>query len=258
MHVCGCLNVLLCIDKISDIIRFCVSYTIFVKRGDKKIKRKKIIIIILMLFASLFYLASTCDKQGKDLPQEVLDMLTDEQIEQLKKDGLNIYEGQNPPNVEGAYLADNEYCVYSSDGDDDWYTYDYYYNLTNQSGDTLIVAYNGGPGSDISTGDLAYISGDGDNFSIFVESHGIVYGITYTDVTVYSGTIAADGIHDFQFGFIMTSKGDDPYEELMDVGEDRIFIEDDGLAERLSSWPFSASDSVSLNMKRGLSRNASH
>jgi hypothetical protein len=218
---------------------------------------KNVSIIVALMCASMIFFAGSCDNGAQDFPSEVSNMLTDEQINQLEHDGLELYRGSNPPNVEGIYLGDSQYCVYSSDGMQDWYTYSYYYNLSDQTGDTLTVAFDGGGGSDVSDGDLAYISGEGNNFSIFVEVNGIDTGITYTNVTVYSGTIDTDGIHDFQFGFIMTAKGPDPTGWLMDVGEDRIFIEDDYLAARYEgAWPPTGGDALPLSSRGRVSRNA--
>jgi hypothetical protein len=212
--------------------------------------RKYGLVFVPLLLVLLLFITSACNTNKTS---KISDMITNEQIDQLKEDGLDIFEGSNPPNVEGSYLADSQYCIYSSDGDSEWYTYDYYYNFTNQSGDTLTLAYNGGDSSDVSEGDIGYIMGEGQNFSVFVESNGTYEEISYTTVTVYSGTLDTDGIHDFEMGFILTKKSDDPYGYMMDVGDDRIFIEDDYLAEAVA-WPYSKSGSYILSLGQGLSR----
>ena len=66
-------------------------------------------------------------------------------------------------------------------------------------------------------------------------------------MTIYSGTVDTDGIHDFEDAFICTHKENDIYNEFMDVNGDRIFKEQDTLAERLASWPFHASESSPLS-----------
>ena len=212
--------------------------------------KKYVFVFVTLLFVLLLYITSTCSTGKKG---GISGMITDEQIGQLKEDGLDIFEGSNPPNVEGAYFADRQYCLYSSDGYYGWYTFVYYYNFTNQSGDTLTLAYNGGDGQDVSEGDTGYIIGEGQDFSVFVESNGTYMGVSYTTVTVYSGTLDTDGIHNFEMGFIFTKKSDDPYGYMMDVGDDRIFIEDDYLAEAVA-WPYSKSGSYILSQRQSLSR----
>ena len=212
--------------------------------------RKYSLVFVALLLVLLLYITSNCSTDDKG---GISGMITDEQIDQIREDGLDIFEGSNPPNVEGAYLADSQYCVYSSDGYSGWYAYDYYYNFTNQSGDTLTLAYNGDDGSDVSEGDTGYIIGEGQDFSVFVESNGNYKGVSYTAVTVYSGTLDTDGIHNFEMGFIFTKKSDDPYGYMMEVGDDRIFIEDDLLAEAVA-WPYSKSGSYILSQGQGLSR----
>jgi hypothetical protein len=189
-------------------------------------KRSCSLLVVALL---LLVLLSGC----RELPREVRQMLTEEQLSKLEDDGLTINEGSDPPNVEGSYYSDSEYCVYSSDGYSDWYAAPYYYRFSNQSGDEVTVEYNSPEAGDAGGPAIGYIAGDGDDFSIFIESTGTnYYGITYTNVTAYSGTITPEGIAVFMFGFIMTKKSDDPVGYLMDVGEDRIFVEDDGMAVR--------------------------
>jgi hypothetical protein len=211
-------------------------------------KWREITVVSALLSAAVLYMAIGCGKQGEGLPSEVLESLTQEQIDQLEEHGFTIHEGSEPPNVEGAYLTNAELCTYSYDGYTGWTTYPYYYNYTGQNNETLTVAYNCPRAGDSAAGDPGYIAGSGTSFSIFVISKGTTnskYGshtISYTLVTIYSGAVDTDGIHDFEDAFICTHKENDIYNEFMDVNGDRIFKEQDTLAERLASWPFHASD----------------
>jgi hypothetical protein len=217
------------------------------KGSGKNMKGQFFLTHTAIILTSLFFLGISCGQQGKDLPPEVLEFLTDAQIEQLKNHGLTINEGSDPPDVEGAYLTNAELCLYSYDGDTGWTAYPYYYNFTSQNNDTLTVAYNSPSAGDSAAGDRGYISGSGNDFSIFVASNGVTdsnlgsHLIMYTLVTVYSGSIDTDGIHEFMDAFICTHKENDIYDEFMDVNGDRIFREEDALAERLPAWPFSSS-----------------
>ncbi len=204
---------------------------------------KKILIVIPAMLA--LFLLFSCDnkKTGSKytLPDQVQNIVTDAQLDQLKQDGLTINEGVTPPNVEGVYLADRQYCVYDSDGDTDWYTFYYYYQFYDQTAqNTVMLSYTGGDidpyNADVASGEGAFISGSGSNFSVFVEAQGTYSGITYTQVTIYSGTMTGSGISNFQFGFILTEKSDDPDNYMMEVNGHRIFTEDDGIAST-DTWP---------------------
>ncbi len=205
---------------------------------------KKTFIVIPALL--VLFLLFSCDNNKTTgskytLPDQVQNIVTDSQLDQLKQDGLPINEGVAPPNVEGVYLADRQYCVYSTDGYTDRYTFDYYYQFYNQTAqNTVKLSYTGGYSypynDDVASGEGAFISGSGSDFSVFVEAQGTYSGITYTQVTIYSGTLTGSGISDFQFGFILTEKSDDPSNYMMDVNGHRIFTEDDGIAST-ASWP---------------------
>ena len=98
-----------------------------------------------------------------------------------------------------------------------------------------IISESKGPG--------AFISGEGNNFTVFFKTSGVTYRETH-DVTtktslVISGTKTSSGIKDIRYAFVMVEKQNDLDHELMDVGEFRVFKDTDGLA-KTASWPSGA------------------
>ena len=201
---------------------------------------KKYLFIIPVVFLSL--LLFNCETGSKyDLPSQVQDIITDEQLDQLKENGLAINEGLNPPNIEGIYVGDSLICTYDSDGDWEGRTAGpYYYRIENQTvQNTVTFSYRTGSGSDEALGKGSFISGSDQNFTLFVEVEGTSYGdpdINYKQVKVYSGTFTTEGIAYWLYGFILTYKSDDPEGRWMDVNDFRIFDEQDDLAAN-AAWP---------------------
>jgi hypothetical protein len=165
-------------------------------------------------------------------------MLSDEQIEILEDLGMPLNSGDNPPDITGYYLTDDLDCIEDTTALYQQNLY-YYWNFYDQSGvDVKLDYYN--LSSDEATAQGAFIFGEGSDFSVYMETEGEYsgYGVTYTTVNIYTGTLSDSGIEDFTMGFIMTSKTGDDYDYyLMPVDAARVYEEGDGLAEELSSNP---------------------
>ena len=69
--------------------------------------------------------------------------------------------------------------------------------------------------------------------------HGISDNIKYEDISFYSGTITNTGIKNFQMGVYLKSKDPDPGNKLVDVGTSRIFKDDDGFSEKITTYRMS-------------------
>lgn len=153
---------------------------------------------------------------------------------------MPIYDGVNPPNVEGVYLASPATLVFASDGGyDPGHNFeDYYYKFSNQNTKKNTVDYIkrniDNSFNESSTG--AFVSGEGNNFTIFFNATGVASGISIKNASLVSGTMSAEGIKNLIWAFVMTEKGDDPENKLMKVGAFRVIKDNDGLAEN-TAWP---------------------
>jgi len=201
---------------------------------------KKYLLFLPVVLISL--LLVNCQTGSKyDLPSQVQDIITDEQLEKLENGGLIINEGLDPPNIEGIYVGDSLVRTFDSKGQGIGNPVtDYYYKIENQTDDnTITFSYRTGTGSDQALGQGAFISGSGQDFTLFVEVEGYhpADDVHYRDVEVYSGTYTAEGIAHFEYGFIRTYKSVD-LDLYMDVGAYRGYEEEDDLASN-SSWPTS-------------------
>jgi len=174
-----------------------------------------------------------------DVPSEVNEFLTPEQKSTLQDQGLTIYTGLNPPNVEGNYYANS---LETADGGMNFVNYSYRY--FDQTSDLSIKSSHiSENGTDVAEGQGAFIAGTSSTFSVYIESISEIdegtHIVVLESARIYSGTISAEGIFNFQFGFIITDKQNDLNNNYMNVDDTRVIYETDGLAERVDEFPFS-------------------
>jgi len=187
------------------------------------------------------YNNTICDNYINDVPFKVNDILTREILTTLENRGLLIYKGFTPPDVSGNYYLDNltnletgtKYINYS-------------YQFFNQNQDFSIELKTASSTSD-AIGKGAFISGEQNGFSIYCETEhninddGTVVYIKSLDI--FSGTLSSSGIESFQNGFIIVDKTNDPFSHFMEVGDSRIVYEADGLASKVSTFPYTPTKS---------------
>lgn len=162
-------------------------------------------------------------------------------IRQKMEPYIPIYDGVNPPNVEGCYLLDPMVAVYMEDYDGDLSELQWmgeYINLTNQNknDNTIDMEELTADGESYSIGQGAVIVGEGNNFSILFNTEGTNSGIYNRTALLLSGTKSAEGIQNLQYAFVMVEKGDDPEGILMEEGVFRVFKDGDEISY-CTSWP---------------------
>ena len=162
-------------------------------------------------------------------------------IRQKMEPYIPIYDGVNPPNVEGCYMLDPMVAVYMEDYDGDLSELQWmgeYINLTNQNknDNTIDMEELTADGESYSIGQGAVIVGEGNNFSILFNTEGTNSGIYNRTALLLSGTKSAEGIQNLQYAFVMVEKGDDPEGELMEEGIFRVFKDGDDISY-YTSWP---------------------
>ena len=178
----------------------------------------------------------------------------DDRIEQVVPDDIRqkmepyipIYDGTNPPNVEGCYFIDPFEAVYCEDYANGTGGFapgtlvvSHYINLTSQSKEnTIDMEDYSSSGNNYSIGEGAFISGEGKNFTIFFNTIGTSYGIDTREALLLSGTKATGGIKNLRYAFVMVEKGDDPEGILMKEGVFRVFQDKDGMSYS-DTWPIS-------------------
>jgi hypothetical protein len=164
-------------------------------------------------------------------------------------DYVPIYDGSTPPNVEGEFLLSPMALTY--DSGNVWEVghifIDTYIKFHNQDMVNNTLDYMEKEGNSESTGTGCFISGEGNNFSVFFNTEGYsrrssTYVVYTKTALVISGTMTDKGIKDLYYAFIMVDKSDDPDGYIMKVGDFRSFKDSDGMSEY--NWWTSGSSGV--------------
>ena len=179
--------------------------------------------------------------QSLNIPMEAKAIIPEETLQQIKAQGMPIYEGTNPPNIEGIYLLDNLRFHYSSDPGEKGFTkgdkaVNYKYRFYEQNGVKLKSDYRAlkfGV-NDIATGSGAIISGSGNNFTVFLNHAAHTEGVKNNDIILISGEITSEGIKDLVLTLTVTEK-EDTNNQIMKVGVYRIF-QHEGIARRATLY----------------------
>jgi len=177
------------------------------------------------------------NSKSLNIPIEAKAIIPEETLHQIRAQGMPIYEGTNPPNIEGIYLLDNLRFHYSSDPGEKGFTkgdkaVNYKYRFYQQNGVKLKSDYRAlkfGV-NDIATGSGAIISGSGNNFTVFLNHAAHTEGVKNNDIILISGEITPEGIKDLVLTLTVTEK-EDANNQIMKVGVYRIF-QHEGIARR--------------------------
>ena len=100
------------------------------------------------------------------------------------------------------------------------------------------IDYEAKQNTSTQNGNGAFISGEGNNFTIFFNTNGKDGNATYKMALVLSGTKTSAGIRNLEYAFVMLEKND-PDNEKMDVGTYRIVKDGDGISEP-TTWSSNA------------------
>ena len=160
-------------------------------------------------------------------------IIPEEVLEQIEKH-MPIFDGSNPPNIEGEYLVSPWVLTYDVENQFEvGHTFnDLYLKLYNQDMVNNTLDYIERQSSSDAIGTGSFISGDGTHFTVYFTVEGISrftnYDINWKEALMISGTKIDSGIGNFFYGFVMLEKSDDPERKLVDVGHYRVIKDKDG------------------------------
>ena len=192
----------------------------------------------LLLLLSASFLFASCLKDGDEticlvvpngaLPADLVDADLLAEIAGL----MPVYDGANPPVVDGEYLVSPVELLHASDGYSNNF-YDMTFSFDNQNGRGLL-RYGETQGTATGSGSEAHIIGSGDGFTIFsqMEQTNPEGGYSCRMVVVLSGKKTEQGIADLHYAFVMCDREGET-SALVDNNVFRIFRDGDGYSEKL-------------------------
>ena len=193
--------------------------------------------LVCLLFAS-------CEKEEHDCPilddngltGDINDVLPSAILDSIIARGMPIYGGNTPPDLQGSYLA-SRLILESSNRENDEIGKQYLdleLTIEEQNDDDLSATIRTTQSNAEGEGLAAFIVGTGNNFTLVAEIETVNEedGAKSTTVEVYSGRISEAGIVDFSIALFLTDDFGDPSNTLIEIGDGRIFIDEDGLAQR--------------------------
>lgn len=164
------------------------------------------------------------------------DFIPDEILTKIRENGQPIYEGLVPPDVEGYFLLSPTTLV-SSNFDDSYQIghvfADEYIKFSNFDEKSLTLKVDLEHAGSVGEGYGSFISGSGDNFTIYVRIDNVSQsGVSTLQTRVYSGTISENGIQNLYTSLFMIDDGGDPENNLIDNGQGRLFRDGDGFSPK--------------------------
>ncbi len=175
------------------------------------------------------------------LSQDIKNIVPDNILTIISNLGMPMYNGKTPPTLANFYkLAPN--ALKNSNVPNDWAQgtefYPINFHLYNQDNTLLTIkcdyaeiGTNGGTG----TGKEAFISGNGNNFSVFLKANYSAQGQTCDMVQVFSGTMTSTGIKDLYYALFMVDDHGDAGNFWIANGQGRVFFDSDGMSPVIAS-----------------------
>lgn len=142
---------------------------------------------------------------------------------------MNIYEGDNPPNIEGSYIAAPMSLVFSSDGYENEF-YNMFWKVSGQNWWNR-VDYQEWQGDAEGVAHEAWVIGSGNRFTLYTveQSRHNRQGWEYDAVLILSGEKTDAGIVDYHYAIVMRSKNDS-CSVLIEPDSYRVFKDGDSLS----------------------------
>lgn len=197
---------------------------------------KKYLLMMIAAVTMMTLVACGDDDEPETIKDSrITQVIPSKYLKELQKH-MTIYDGENPPNVEGVFLvapAVLHYDSFNAEGVDSFsnsYIEFYAQDIANR---TLKTKEQGGNDAQ---GTGSYIIGEGNDFTVFLNNSGKNGSATFKTATIISGTMTSKGIKNLYYGFLMLEKANDPNGNIMDPGRYRIIKDKDGLSE-YSKWP---------------------
>lgn len=213
-------------------------------------KYKLILLLTITLFGCL-------DKDNTTViippyVESIPELLVPTSILNTLRNYMTINEGENPPVIEGGFLASPMVLVYASDA----YQNNNFYNaklLFSSQSCRNMLCYTEEQASAQLVCDNAIVTGQGNKFTFAgrAEMKNNAAGWSCVLGLIISGECSSNGsILRLEYANVMLEKND-PYNVLLEVGDFRVYRDQDGDTTPHDWQPSAQSDPVTTNIMKG-------
>jgi len=174
------------------------------------------------------------------LTEEIHNLIPDDILLAIRDLGIEIYEGKNPPNIEGTYYVDTLMLVENTTGMSIVTQRDKYVTFSEQDNTALtinadyIMQIDNSAGPMSSKGPGSYIVGEGNKFSVVVDGTRTQGGFTAKTVEIFSGEISEAGIINYHWAVMMINNNGNPLNVWIPNSTGYAKKDGDGFSERVS------------------------
>jgi hypothetical protein len=172
------------------------------------------------------------------VPESVNKFLDESDLAKIRAQGATIYTGTTPPDISGEYMLNSLSVLYdpgtwSGAYPKGFHIPSYIYGFSNQKADGSIRAYyRSDEIEDTADGLGAFISGENNCFSVFINQVGDTNDCHYSSPQIISACMSPQGLKNFTNIYLPKEKDGSGCDELAPIGYLRIAEESDGLAEK--------------------------
>jgi len=207
-------------------------------------KISKQFLALTFAFIALFFVSS-CKKdeveeveapiiEENGLSREINDLVPEETIVTMQDMGMPVYRGANPPTINGNFLISPMLLFASTNPTEDighrFNDFDMTFGNQNNQDYTIQLDFVSGSSSGIDVG--SYIVGENGRFTMFGEVITTSNGVKQSSLLyVISGSAYSNGMKDTYLAIFMLDDFGDPSGTLIDVGQGRVFHDEDGFCE---------------------------
>jgi hypothetical protein len=199
----------------------------------------KKIILTLFILSLIFNSCSSNDDSDNSTfngsLEDIREYYNEDLVDALNDLGFNINTGNTPPNVEGVYFVSPLILQASSVASDiiGARFNDYTITLTNQNNEDLTIDYLGDQGLQVDLGGGSFISGDNNNFSIFLITTSTNQINEEADSAIaISGTFTEEGVEGFQIAYMMLDNKENPSGTWIPNNSGRVVHDSDGFSPK--------------------------
>jgi len=196
-------------------------------------KTIKILFIALFGFSVVFTSCKKDEEAAPQLSQDIKNIVPDSTLNKIISLGMPVNKGTNPPDLINIFKV-IPFTLKSTNVDNDFaigYVFsDYKFRLYDQDNEKLTIKLDYINGPESGTGYGGFISGDGNNFSVFVKVHALNGNNEADIIQIISGTITTEGIKDFYLSNFMINDYGDPNSVWIEEETGRVFYDSDGIS----------------------------